>query len=99
MPGRRIPTQGKLEREVLGCIKERNDQEIKNTCRFTIEDARHKLKRHYDDLKNACLRKITVQEEGSLSSAMLSLVNIYTPKQIILTNLVLTEFPSFFYKK
>lgn len=68
---RRIPVQGELEREVLACVKERNDQEINITWRFTIDAARHKLKRHYDGLKNACLITDTLQEENSLSSAML----------------------------
>lgn len=49
---RRIPTQERLEQEVLACVKERNNKEIKITWRFTTNDARKKLKRHYDAIKN-----------------------------------------------
>lgn len=49
---RRIPTQERLEQEVSACVKERNDKGIKITWRFTTNDARTKLKRHYDTLKN-----------------------------------------------
>ena len=49
---RRIPTQDLLEQEVLACVKERNDTGIKITWRFTTNDARVKLKRHYDTIKN-----------------------------------------------
>jgi len=59
---RRIPTQEELEREVLACVKERNDQEIKITWRFTTDDARKKLKRHYDGLKKACSENDKPQE-------------------------------------
>ena len=68
---RRIPVQEELEREVLACVKERNDQEIKITWRFTIADARKKLKRHYDGLKSACRLSDAFLQEKSLSSAML----------------------------
>lgn len=49
---RRIATLEELEREVLACVKERNDHAIKMTWRFTTPDARIKLKRHYQALKN-----------------------------------------------
>lgn len=49
---RRIPTQDLLEREVLACVKERNEKEITITWNFTTNDARKKLKRHYDTIKN-----------------------------------------------
>ena len=49
---RRIPTQEQLEREVLACVKERNEQQITINWRFTTTDARAKLHRHYDTLKN-----------------------------------------------
>jgi hypothetical protein len=49
---RRIPEQDVLEREVMACVKERNDHEIKITWRFTTNDARKKLERHYITIKN-----------------------------------------------
>ena len=49
---RRIPTQDLLEQEVLACVKERNEKEITITWRFTTNDAREKLKRHYNAIKN-----------------------------------------------
>ena len=49
---RRIPTQQILEREVLACVKERNEHAITITWRFTTNDAREKLKRHYNTIKN-----------------------------------------------
>lgn len=49
---RRIPTQEILEKEVLACVKERNEKEINITWRFTTNDARDKLKRHYKTIKN-----------------------------------------------
>lgn len=49
---RRIPTQQQLEREVLACVKERNEQQMKITWRFTTCDARKKLERHYNTIKN-----------------------------------------------
>jgi hypothetical protein len=49
---RRIPEQDLLEQEVLACVKERNEKEIKITWRFTTHDAREKLKRHYNSIKN-----------------------------------------------
>ena len=49
---RRISSQELLEQEVLACVKERNEQEIKITWRFTTHDAREKLKRHYNTIKD-----------------------------------------------
>lgn len=49
---RRIPEQNLLEQEVLACVKERNDNEITITWRFTTNDARKKLQRHYNTIKN-----------------------------------------------
>lgn len=49
---RRIPTQEQLEREVLACVKERNAQKMTITWRFTTTDARKKLHRHYNTIKN-----------------------------------------------
>ena len=49
---RRIPSQELLEKEVLACVKERNEKEIKITWRFTTHDAREKLERHYNTIKN-----------------------------------------------
>jgi hypothetical protein len=49
---RRIPTQEILEQEVLACVKERNENGITITWRFTTKDAREKLKRHYEAIKH-----------------------------------------------
>jgi hypothetical protein len=49
---RRIPTQEQLEQEVLACVKERNEHAITITWRFTTNNARKKLKRHYEAIKN-----------------------------------------------
>jgi hypothetical protein len=49
---RRIPEQNLLEQEVLACVKERNDNEMTITWRFTTNDAREKLQRHDDTIKN-----------------------------------------------
>jgi hypothetical protein len=49
---RRIPTQALLEQEVLACVKERNEKAIKITWQFTTHDAREKLQRHYNTIKN-----------------------------------------------
>jgi hypothetical protein len=48
---RRLPDQDLLEQEVLACVKERNDHNITITWRFTTNDARKKLKRHYEAIK------------------------------------------------
>ncbi len=48
---RRIPEQNLLEQEVLACVKERNDNEMTITWRFTTNDAREKLQRHYQSIK------------------------------------------------
>jgi transposase len=44
---RRIGDQDTLEREVLACVKERNEQHATVQWRFTKNDARTKLKRFY----------------------------------------------------
>ena len=49
---RRIPTQDLLEREVLACVKERNEKRITISWRFTTNAARKKLVRHYKTIKN-----------------------------------------------
>ena len=49
---RRIPSQDVLEREVLACVKERNELRVSITWRFTTTDARTTLKRHYTSIKN-----------------------------------------------
>ena len=49
---RRIAEQDKLESEVLACVKERNAHEIKIRWQFTTADARDKLKRHYQAVRN-----------------------------------------------
>jgi hypothetical protein len=48
---RRIPSQDLLEQEVLACVKERNTHGITIMWRFTTNDAREKLKRHYQSIK------------------------------------------------
>ena len=49
---RRIATQDRLEQEVLACVKERNNKGIRITWRFTTQNARKKLQRHYETIKN-----------------------------------------------
>ena len=49
---RRIASLEELEREVLACVNERNEQQIRITWRFTTPDARVTLKRHYETIKN-----------------------------------------------
>lgn len=44
---RRIPTQARLEAEVLALIKERSDKQIKLHWQFSIPAARNKLNAHY----------------------------------------------------
>jgi len=44
---RRIATQEKLTKEVLSIVKEREEKTIKIDWQFTIESARKKLNRHY----------------------------------------------------
>jgi DDE superfamily endonuclease len=47
---RRIPTIKQLEKEVLAIIKERNEKKIKINWQFSIESARNKLNRHYQNV-------------------------------------------------
>lgn len=47
---RRIPDIETLSRELESIVKERNDLEIKVKWQFTIENAREKLKRHYENV-------------------------------------------------
>jgi hypothetical protein len=44
---RRIGNQDTLEREVFACVKERNEQHATVQWRFTKNNARKKLERHY----------------------------------------------------
>ena len=52
---RRIPSKEKLEEEVFAIVKERSDKQIKINWQFSIETAREKLSRHYQNVneKNA----------------------------------------------
>jgi hypothetical protein len=47
---RRIPTQTELEREVLAIVKERTEKRILIDWQFSIEKARKKLNRHYEQV-------------------------------------------------
>ncbi len=47
---RRIPDIETLSRELGAIVKERNELEIKVKWQFTIENAREKLNRHYDNV-------------------------------------------------
>jgi len=49
---RRIASMEELEREALACVNERNEHASKITWQFTTNDARKKLKRHYDTIKD-----------------------------------------------
>lgn len=44
---KRIPTKQELEEQVLACVKERQEKQIKINWQFSITDARKKLNRHY----------------------------------------------------
>lgn len=44
---RRIPTKEILEEQVLAIFKERSDHQVKINWKFSITDARKKMKRHY----------------------------------------------------
>lgn len=48
--GRRIPDMKTLSRELNAIVKERNELEIKVKWQFTIENAREKLNRHYENV-------------------------------------------------
>jgi DDE superfamily endonuclease len=58
---RRIPTIKQLEKEVLAIIKDRNEKKIKINWQFSIELARNKLNRHYQNVfaDNNSIKKIT----------------------------------------
>jgi hypothetical protein len=47
---RRIATIGQIKKEVLAIIKERNEKKIKINWQFSIESARNKLNRHYQNV-------------------------------------------------
>lgn len=47
---RRIPAIEQLEKEVLAIVKERNKKKIKIVWQFSIESARNKLNRHYQNV-------------------------------------------------
>lgn len=47
---RRIPNIETLSTELENVVKERNEQEIKVKWQFTVESARQKLSRHYEEL-------------------------------------------------
>lgn len=59
----RIPTQELLEQEVKACVKERNEKHITITWRFTTSDAREKLKRHYQAVRDTTSSTHTRQEK------------------------------------
>jgi recombinational DNA repair ATPase RecF len=47
---RRIPTLEQLEKEVLALVKERAKKKIKINWQFSLESARNKLNRHYQQV-------------------------------------------------
>jgi hypothetical protein len=47
---RRIATKDELEREVLAILKEREEKAIKIDWQFSIESARKKLNKHYEQV-------------------------------------------------
>ena len=49
---RRIPTKKELESEVLEFVKERENKQIKIDWKFSITDARTKMKRHYNKVNS-----------------------------------------------
>jgi transposase len=50
---RRIATQELLEKEVLAIVKERTEKQIKIDWQFSVEKARKKLNRHYEEVNSA----------------------------------------------
>ncbi len=48
---RRIATKAELEREVQAIVKEREAKSIKIEWQFSIESARTKLNRHYEQVQ------------------------------------------------
>jgi hypothetical protein len=56
---RRIPTQERLEKEVLALVKERAEKKIKINWQFSLEAAREKLNSHYTrvNIENAKYKK------------------------------------------
>ena len=48
---RRIATKEELSKEVLSLVKEREEQAVKITWQFSIEKARTKLNRHYEQVQ------------------------------------------------
>ncbi len=53
---RRIATKAELAREVLSLVKERAEKAIKIEWQFSIESARIKLNRHYEQVQSANVR-------------------------------------------
>ena len=49
---KRIPTKDELEKQVLACVKERQEKKIKINWQFSITDARKKMKRHYEKVNS-----------------------------------------------
>lgn len=49
---RRIPSQAQLEQEVLAIVKERTEKQIKIDWQFSVEKARKKLNRHYEEVNS-----------------------------------------------
>jgi hypothetical protein len=47
---RRIGSRGELEREVLAIVKEREEKAIKIEWQFSLEAARTKLNKHYEQV-------------------------------------------------
>jgi hypothetical protein len=50
---RRIPSQEQLEREVLSCVRERAQKQIKINWQFSLEKARDKFNRHYQRVRES----------------------------------------------
>ena len=49
----RIPTKEELDKQVLTCVKERQDKQIKINWQFDITVARSKMSRHYEAVNTA----------------------------------------------
>jgi len=49
---RRISSIEELDREVQAIVKERNEMKVKVEWQFSIQQAREKLSRHYDEVKS-----------------------------------------------
>ena len=65
---RRIPTQARLEKEILALVKERHNRRLTLNWQFSIQTARSKLNSHYERVHpdNIEYKKLSLQCSNSL---------------------------------